>query len=139
MTAIIFIVPGPPVPWARARRMGNRYFVDGETERQKNAVSFAAKKAGAVVIEGPVHVTLEFRMPLVKGAKGFGAHTKRPDIDNLCKLVLDALNGTAWRDDGVVMSLSASKVYAPDGEEPRTRVEIRPLGQMLFLRERGWM
>lgn len=41
-------------------------------------------------------------------------HTKKPDIDNLIKFVLDALNGHLYVDDSQVVSISATKQYAPE-------------------------
>lgn len=41
-------------------------------------------------------------------------HTKKPDIDNLIKFVLDALNGHLYVDDSQVVSISATKRYAPE-------------------------
>ena len=37
----------------------------------------------------------------------------RPDIDNGIKLLLDALNGLAWEDDGQVVKITAEKYYPP--------------------------
>lgn len=45
--------------------------------------------------------------------------TKRPDADNIAKIVADALNGVAWHDDSQVVSMAVSKVY---GENPEVRV-----------------
>ena len=36
--------------------------------------------------------------------------THKPDIDNVAKIVLDALNGVAWEDDAKVVSLTVSKL-----------------------------
>lgn len=36
--------------------------------------------------------------------------THKPDIDNVAKIVLDALNGVAWEDDAQVVSLKVSKL-----------------------------
>ena len=36
----------------------------------------------------------------------------KPDVDNLCKAVLDALNGVLWRDDVQVQSVAVSKHHA---------------------------
>lgn len=36
--------------------------------------------------------------------------THKPDIDNIAKIVLDALNGVAWEDDAQVVSLTVSKL-----------------------------
>lgn len=46
---------------------------------------------------------------------------KKPDIDNVCKGILDALNGVAYKDDTQVYHLSATKRYA---EVPETEVYI---------------
>jgi len=47
-------------------------------------------------------------------------YTKKPDIDNLIKFVLDALNGHLYVDDAQVISLAARKLYAEnDGIEIR--------------------
>ena len=45
----------------------------------------------------------------------------KPDIDNVIKAVLDALNGIAYKDDARVVELEARKVY---GNEPGVAVEI---------------
>ena len=47
--------------------------------------------------------------------------TKKPDADNVEKIVLDAINGIAWRDDAQVVDLRTTKVY---GAVPRVEVEI---------------
>jgi len=47
---------------------------------------------------------------------------KKPDIDNIAKSVLDALNGVAYKDDAQVVSLNVSK-YWTQGEE-RLRVYV---------------
>ena len=36
--------------------------------------------------------------------------THKPDIDNVAKIVLDALNGVAWKNDAQVVSLTVSKL-----------------------------
>lgn len=46
---------------------------------------------------------------------------RRPDLDNVIKVVLDALNGIAYADDAQVVRLEARKEYAADGVE---RLEI---------------
>lgn len=53
-----------------------------------------------------------------------GPHAQRPDLDNLVKLVLDALNGVAWADDGQVSHVIASKSRIAV-TEPQTIVEVR--------------
>jgi Holliday junction resolvase RusA-like endonuclease len=48
----------------------------------------------------------------------------RPDIDNYCKLVLDACNRFLWADDSQICALGAFKGY---GQPPRIEIEIEPL------------
>ena len=38
--------------------------------------------------------------------------SRKPDIDNVLKVVLDALNGVAYKDDSRVVAVSARKVYS---------------------------
>ncbi len=38
----------------------------------------------------------------------------RPDIDNLSKAVMDALNEVAYTDDSQIVALDAMKIYGPD-------------------------
>ena len=51
---------------------------------------------------------------------------KKPDIDNLIKTVLDGLTkAQVWKDDNLVVSISASKLYSLD---ERTEIQIVNLG-----------
>lgn len=45
----------------------------------------------------------------------------KPDLDNVAKVILDALNGIAYHDDSQVSRLLIEKRYA---EEPRVEVMI---------------
>jgi len=47
--------------------------------------------------------------------------TKKPDLDNVVKLILDALNGLAYEDDSSICSIEAEKYYST---EPRIMIEI---------------
>ncbi|MBQ3415380.1 MAG: RusA family crossover junction endodeoxyribonuclease [Clostridia bacterium] len=47
--------------------------------------------------------------------------TKKPDIDNVIKIILDALNKMAFRDDSQITKLEIEKRYA---EEEKVLVEI---------------
>jgi Holliday junction resolvase RusA-like endonuclease len=50
---------------------------------------------------------------------------KRPDIDNILKVVFDALNGTAYRDDKQIVTATVIKLY---GETPEVIVRIETAG-----------
>ena len=47
--------------------------------------------------------------------------TKKPDIDNIVKIVLDALNKYVFEDDNQITKLDVEKVYA---EEEKVYVAI---------------
>jgi len=49
----------------------------------------------------------------------------RPDVDNMVKLVCDALTGVVWNDDTQVCSIHVHKRYCTD--RPRTIVTVREL------------
>ena len=42
--------------------------------------------------------------------------TKKPDCDNIAKIVLDALNQIAYKDDSQVIELSVRKQYASEAK-----------------------
>ena len=73
------------------------------------------------LIECAVLIKLVFRMPIAKSVTKAKMkailnhevhHTKKPDVDNLCKAVLDAMNGIILKDDSQVYGLQAYKWYS---------------------------
>lgn len=50
-----------------------------------------------------------------------GVHVFKPDTDNIAKIVLDSLNGLAFKDDSQVTKLTVAKMY---GEQEKVVVEI---------------
>lgn len=48
----------------------------------------------------------------------------KPDPDNVAKLYLDGLNGTAWLDDSQIADLRVVKRYADSGEQLGVRIEV---------------
>lgn len=48
-------------------------------------------------------------------------HTSRPDIDNIAKIILDSLNGLAYKDDNQIVKLEVEKLY---GEEAKVILDI---------------
>ena len=73
--------------------------------------------------EGSIHVDLIFiiKRPQRLKTGEREIHSKRPDLDNMVKSVLDAL---PIKDDAVVSSLSAAKFYAASDEEPSIEMHI---------------
>ncbi len=51
--------------------------------------------------------------------------TKRPDADNIIKIILDALNGSIYHDDAQICNIYFTKKYA---EKSETKVLIKTIG-----------
>ncbi len=65
-------------------------------------------------IDGPLILQLTFGMKRPKNPKNKTYPIAKPDIDNMCKLVMDALNDILWYDDAQVVRLIAHKQYTLD-------------------------
>ena len=55
--------------------------------------------------------------------EGIEQPTSKPDLDNICKIILDALNGVAYKDDTQVVRLAISKKYTESTE--RIEFEVK--------------
>lgn len=51
--------------------------------------------------------------------------TKKPDMDNVVKVIADSLNGVAYRDDTQIVDCQIRKFYS---ERPRVEVTIQQVG-----------
>lgn len=54
-------------------------------------------------------------------------HVSKPDLDNIVKIALDALNGVAWTDDKLIVEVAADKWTLAQGEEGYVDVTVEPL------------
>lgn len=133
---IEIMVPAVPIaePRKRTRVVGSYAMHYTPTDSPVNAfkatVRLAADKAMASrsSFTGAVEIDLLFAMPRTKGqiykTKPMPRllHTKKPDADNICKAVFDALNGTLWIDDAQVCRLTVTKVVCAGDERPFVRI-----------------
>jgi Holliday junction resolvase RusA-like endonuclease len=131
--AITFSVDGDPVPQPRPRftvrgEHGHAYTPkDHPVHRYRTAIAAAARAAGATVHRDPVRIVIDFVFARPKshirkaGLAKNAPILPKPDIDNLEKAVLDALNRVAWHDDTQVACVVKEKSY---GTEGRTTVRV---------------
>ena len=93
------------------------------------------EQIGRVFLTGPLEVEVEITVQVPSSWRGEKVKkamagklmpTGKPDLDNTAKLLLDALNGIAWRDDAQVVGLKVSKRY---GSEPETLIRVKPLSE----------
>ena len=88
----------------------------------KQAVQLAAKVAmgGRDPVEGAVEVAIVFCFARpkshTKAQRLDDRHTQKPDLDNLTKAVLDALNGICWTDDSQAFRLRPEKKWASEAK-----------------------
>lgn len=130
---IMFYVHGDAVPYTRVvpSKFG-KPFTPPKAAAYKAAIQIEAMKhAPDVLLEGPIEVNLKVSKAVpaswskkkqFQALTGAVRPTAKPDIDNLYKIVADALNGIIWRDDAQVVSITAEKWYS---ERPGICVEIR--------------
>ena len=96
----------------------------------KAAIQLAWHAAGEPQLEGALSVSIDFVFPRPKSkTKKRGAnerywHTSKPDLDNLYKATLDALNGLAFRDDSQVATCRVRKIVGAGAEAPYTEIEL---------------
>lgn len=107
-------LPISPVPKERPRRNRNgKFYTPEKTRTFEQEIRDLARHLKP--LNGALHATMLFYIP-VKDKKLWGEnHYKRPDIDNLVKSTSDALNGLAWHDDGQIASLTVKKIYSEKG------------------------
>jgi Holliday junction resolvase RusA-like endonuclease len=90
-----------------------------------------ALRASFVLLESSVRLGVVFYLPRPKAIRDRQVpHTKKPDLDKLVRSVKDALSKVVWRDDALVMEISARKEYARPGEAPRADISV---SECLFL------
>ena len=73
-------------------------------------------------------VGLKFEDEALEVHLNFGVVNMAQDIDNLCKTILDGLNGVAWKDDRQVHKLNAWK-YKTTKPEALVNIVVRVLNK----------
>jgi Holliday junction resolvase RusA-like endonuclease len=110
-----FVVPGDCVPWARAAggKTGHR-FTPAKQARYMAALKLICQAAmkGAPPLEGPVSLEIMAHYAWPKKRQPGAWRGSRPDLDNIMKLVGDALNGVAWIDDAQIAAVVLRKLYS---------------------------
>ncbi|MBA9005991.1 RusA family crossover junction endodeoxyribonuclease [Thermomonospora cellulosilytica] len=119
-----FVVDGEPLSKERARvihRDGKaRSYTPDRTTQAEGRVGWAFRQAAGPHRPDPdsaYSVLVTFH----PGTR------QRRDIDNMLKLVLDALSGIAWADDDQVVHVAADKA-APSPGQARTEVTVYQVG-----------
>lgn len=132
---LAFEVPGEPRGKGRPRFSSDGHaYTDSETRAYENKIiAYYRKQIGAFRWPDSAFVCVDvvavYPIPksatksAVAGMQAGGIlPSRKPDIDNVLKVVLDALNGVAYKDDSRVVCVSARKVY---GVQPKQVIEMK--------------
>ena len=125
MKSFTFYVDGKPRGKGRPRMniRTRREYTPASTKQYESDIRQAfIRQGGESMCSLPVSVRIEADYPMPQSwskrqrdeARGTYAD-RRPDLDNVEKAVLDALNGLAWSDDKSVVVLIARKKWADHG------------------------
>lgn len=126
-------IPGQPVGKGRprfSRRSGIAYTPKKTTEYENYVKGIYLKEYGRTLIKDPVKLEIEayFKVPKsdTKSVKRQKLSqqikpTITPDADNICKCLMDSVNGIAYIDDKQVIQVNIEKLYA---EEPKVILRI---------------
>ena len=136
-----FEVEGKPTGKGRPRfkRMGNfvQTYTPANTAEYEKLVRLKFQNAGGVIAENPVKVEIVAFFTPPKSTKKRDRiemlanrilPEKKPDVDNIAKIILDALNGIAYKDDSQVVELSVKKKYASEAKVSVHIEEIEAAG-----------
>jgi len=135
------LVTGHPVAKGRGRAVntpnGPRIYTPGKTAKWEQDARLVARQVmdGEDPIPGPVsvYVTATFvpanSWPKWKRAAALAGdirHTQKPDVDNLAKAAMDAINGVVFVDDQQVFRVVIEKHY---GTVPAVSIEVEQVEQ----------
>lgn len=135
MKSITFIIPGQPKgkqrPKVTVQGSYAHAYTPKETANYENYVRVMYQiNKDRVFLEGAIKAEITAYFPIPKSTSkknralmlaGIVKYTKKVDCDNLAKIVLDSLNGIAYKDDAQVYELFVKKLY---DEKPRVVVTL---------------
>ena len=124
-----YVVEGTPVGKGRPKFARRGKFVSTytptKTRTYEDTIKVAARQAMTIEpLQTPVTVFVYISVPIPASyskkrkqacLSGFEKPMKKPDIDNVSKCFLDAMNGIVYVDDVQVISLHMTKVYSTVG------------------------
>jgi Holliday junction resolvase RusA-like endonuclease len=149
-------VPGVPKAWARPRAGRSAsgkpfFFEDKKVKEWRNLIILVAQEwisknyspslgqptfqmlGGTQKNPIPLSIKVAFFLPRPKkycrkkDREGPIPCTSRPDLDNLYKGIVDALQGVILRDDALIWSMEVYKLYHSKDGRPWTDIEIMEL------------
>jgi Holliday junction resolvase RusA-like endonuclease len=139
MTPLLFTIPGEPKGKQRPRvtRTGHAY-TPKETAVYENLVKmeYLNQCGGERKLNGPIKMFIRAFFSIAASVSqkkrnqmlnGYIRPTKKPDLDNIVKIVADSLNKIAYDDDSQIIDITVGKYFS---DKPRVEVIITEIEGM---------
>ena len=108
---ITLTLPLPPSANRNWKASGSRVYKSVEASQYQHDVRWECRAAGIDPLQGKVAVIID----------AYFTHT-RSDLDNVTKVLFDALNGFVWQDDRQVYQMCLTKHI--DRSNPRIELQV---------------
>lgn len=121
----MIVVDGKIKGKARPRFFNGRAITPKDTVNYENWVKMCYQQQGGKYLKGSIkaEIIAYYKIPKsytkkrTKAIKdGLEHPNKKPDLDNIAKIILDSLNKIAFDDDAQVVDLKVSKRYTEENE-----------------------
>ena len=130
---ISFTIEGEPTGKCRPRHGKYKTYTPHKTKAVENNIAYFYKVNVGHYFDGYVKLKLDLYYSIAKSdskkkklmkLNNELRPNKKPDIDNVVKLVADALNEVAYKDDTQIIELECRKFYS---DIPRIEITIEDL------------
>jgi Holliday junction resolvase RusA-like endonuclease len=128
-----FIIPGEPKGKGRPRvtKTGHAFTPKDTLEYENWVKQCYVNCEDRKLLDGQIYAKIDCYFSIPKSAtikksnmmrQNIIRPCKKPDVDNVCKSILDSLNGIAYKDDSQIVDCLIRKWYA---DEPRVEVRLQ--------------
>jgi Holliday junction resolvase RusA-like endonuclease len=133
METVHLVIDGEPVAKGRPRFYNGHTITPAKTSNYENYAKELFMISKQPKLEGYIEATIRAYFSIPKSTsnkkrqlmlEGEIFPTKRPDLDNIAKIVLDALNKLAYDDDSQVVRLVIEKYY---DDNPRVNLTLKEI------------
>ena len=131
----VFIIKMNQVAKGRPRftKTGRAYTPAKTKAATQQMVDVLAKERKETIAKGTavcVYMRFYCKRPKHMGKGDAILKMTKPDVDNYCKLVLDACNDAdVWVDDSQVVEILGQKWYCADYQEPEVQIQVNEVIQ----------
>ena len=121
----LIVVEGKIKGKARPRVFQGHAITPKDTVNYENWVKMCYQQQGGIYLDGSIKAKIKVYYKIPKSysktktldcSLGILRPTKKPDIDNVAKIILDSLNGVAYNDDSQIVELEVTKLWTEDIE-----------------------